>query len=498
MANLMISVDKKFGAGKAVSQEGLYDQIYGVKCPLAFAYVNGGCDVLPCGRIFGGDGPPGHYKSAFTLEEARWVLIAGGVVFLVDTEHKQSSTMTVSMLMDLPLEIRRRFRHIKADSLDEAQKIIRHLLDKSQEIHATLPKDQQVPLMVIHDSLTGKDTEGDMDKLKKEGSAQARSFSTQAMSISKFYKGVTFEGSMFMLAHVQHAKKNQDQYALKVDRMKAAGGDAPRFYATIHYRMEKAKEIEAANLLGKDVTMWMAKSGLGPDARTLDLRVRWEYVWVDTPQFDDDDKLQFDGEALIPKTQAKEIFDASQGIMDPKFCDIYLATLDLLPKPVEVPKKGAKKAEDGPAEPVVEMCRKPLLKLLRYQHTWFDWNHILGGLMHDLLFGGALPALEAKEFSKFMPLSKSGCNNDFMKSKDLFGDSEPRSYADIGARIVGDPELTETVKVFLCITSYRTYQEYARDIMADYVKKVKKGKKGKKGDEPEDGEGGPDDDSQEG
>jgi len=440
-SDLLADAEKKFGKGKIIAADALHDTMSGVPCPLAWAYFNGGGDVLPCGRVVGGDGPPGMFKSTLAMEHGRWVLKAGGYVVLVDTEEKTSDTLTRSLLYNLEPEVRKRFRYAKAGSTDEAQKLINFFKDKAKELRKSLKADQQFPILVIWDSLTGAVTEGQLAKLDKEGSAATRAFPEQALQISNFYKSYTVDDAFFTLLHVQHAKKNNDPNAVGDDEFVPNGGLEPKYKSTYHFRMTSVRDIESQEWAGKQVSMKMIKSGIGENHRRMPIRVLWRHVWVQIPLMEQKgEKWKITPDPTGKKCKAAEaaaIYEDAKQALDPEQCDALLEFL------------GA-----------AETSTLPLMERKRLQQTWFDWGWTLGNLLLELKYGETLYDAEKKELGKTLDFTK-GDTKDTVYSKEVFGNGEEYTLTEFGNKIEESPEIVSKLKAFLGITKYQTVGEYA-------------------------------------
>ena len=456
--DLMASAEKEFGKGKVIAADALHDTMSGVTCPLAWAYFNGGGDVLPCGRVVGGDGPPGMFKSTLAMEHGRWVLKAGGVVVLVDTEEKTSDTLTRSLMFDLDPEVRKRFRYAKAKTTDEAQQLINFFKEKAKEFRKNLKPEQQFPMLVIWDSLTGAVTEGQLTKLEKEGSAATRAFPEQALQISNFYKSYTVDDAFFTLLHVQHAKKNNDPNAVGDDEFVPNGGLEPKYKSTYHFRMTSVRDIESQEWAGKQVSMKMIKSGIGENHRRMPLRVLWKHVWIEVPVMEEKSEGKW---KVTPDPTGKKvdvdvamaIYDSAKQALEPGQCDALMDFFGVLAKTVPT------------------SCPLPLLERKKLQQTWFDWGWTLGNLLVELKYGEGLYAAEKKELGATLDFTQ--VSKDVVKSKEVFGDTEEHSLTEFGNKIEQMPEIVEKLKGFLGITKYQTVAQYA----TTHAPQVTKGKK---------------------
>lgn len=457
-ADLVADANKKFGDDKVFSIDALNSHLCVVPCPLAWQYAIGGASGIPMGRIYGGDGPSKHFKSAISMEHGRWVLQAGGVVVLVDTEDKTSDTLTRSLLYDLEPEQRKKFLYVKASSVEEAQQLVTHFKCKAKEYREDLPPEKQFPMLVIWDSLTGSATEGQNEKVDKEGNAPVRQFAEQALSLSNYYKTLSFDDALFSLMHVQHAKRSQDQYAMKDDVWIPNGGTEPKFRSTFHYRMDKVSDVEGGGLTGKDLKLFMMKSSLGEDHRELLVRILWKHVWVEVPMFDDKGKIIPDPKGkTVTSEEALVYYEGVKGALEPKQCDALMAFFGITEK--NIPEKVVMPAVDR----------------IRIQKTWFDWDHTLGQLLLTLCGEKGLPGEEKKDLKSLIPFTEG--NKGFVKSKKIFGDDDPRSLTEFGKKIVEDDELRTALTKFFGITHYKDVKDYV--LVPRAAKKEKEKKKGK-------------------
>lgn len=438
-ADLLADTHKKFG-DKVFSIDELNAHMCGIPCPLAWQYVIGGADKIPMGRVFGGDGPSKHFKSSISMEHGLWVLKAGGIVILVDTEEKTSDTLTRSLMYELDPEIRKRFLYVKASTMEEAQEYVTHFKKQAKAYREKLAPEDQFPMLVIWDSLTGSATEGQHENVDKEGSAKVRQFAEQALGLKNYYTTLTFDDAFFSLMHVQHAKRTQDQYAQKDDMWIPNGGTEPKFKSSFHYRMEKVTDIEWNGWAGKDLKLFMMKSSLGEDHRELTLRILWKHEWVNVPKFDDKGKV-IKGEGTMKPEDAMIYYEQVKGALEPVQCEALLAFLGF---------HGDQVPKESP---------KPVTERFRFQKTWFDWDYSLGNLLLSLLGERGLVGDAREEFKKLFPISEG--NKGYVKSKKLFGDDEPKDFHDFGKFIMERPELVEALTKFWGIVHYQTIQEYA-------------------------------------
>lgn len=450
-ASLLTGAQEKFGKAGVYVASDHTSYITGVPCPMAWGWFIGGSNVVPLSRIIGCDGRSGAGKSALMMEHCRWWLLNGGIVVLIDTEEKVSGTLLRSFVWDLPVAVRRYFICQPANSVEEAEEIITYYRNKSKEL-LDLPPDQRVPLLVLWDSLTGKSTEAQQEKLAKEGSAAAKEYPQETASIARFYKNLVFDGRLLTVAHVQHAKKNIDPDAVGDDEWKTAGGDQPRFSSTYHFRTLTTKDIECEEWAGKQLSLKCIKSGLGDNHRWLKVRFLWNFVPVECPQFGADGELVLtDGQ--LTKAQAITLFNGAQQALSPHECDVLLAALKLTQVDLALPAEDVAKLPTGPH------CVAPLVKTIQFQHTWFDWSWSLGNLLYEMKYEDKhlyrAQKLVLDETLHFVGVD----GGKRIKCEALWGDDEPRSVSDFGRAVEAHPEIGDAVRRFLRITSYKSFRE---------------------------------------
>lgn len=464
-ADLVANTDKKFGVGKVISADTLNSMMCGIPCPLPWAYLIGGADVVPLGRVIGGDGPPKHYKSTISYEHARWFLIAGGFVIIVDSEEKSSDSLFLSMLMDLDPEIRRRLRYVKVTSMEEMFQMVTFYRQMAAKYRAELPADQQFPILIIADSLTGIDTEAKIDKVNDEGNAGTRGFSDQAMQIANYYKTISFDDAFVTLMHVQHAKPKigEDvEYAQLDDKMNSGGGHWPRFKASYHYRMLKTKDVSSAEYVGKDVTCYMVKSSMGSDHRQIVLRVLWNYEWIEVPVFSDpkDPKsILMDPKETMTADEAVDFYEACKGVLSPDQAITTVKALGIL------------------SDPLLKAHPKPQVVRKRFQRTWFDWNWTLGKMLHEMMYSknDSLYEKDKAELRSMIPFTQGTV--DKVVSKKIFKDDENHTFGELGEWVNAQPEIVENLKNFLCITHYRHYKDFSLQEHDAHVARLAESKK---------------------
>jgi hypothetical protein len=323
-----------------------------------------------------------------------------------------------------------------------------------------LPEHQRFPMYIVWDSLTGSDTEAAQEKVAKEGSAAEKGYSGAASSISKFYKSLVFDKSLLTLGHVQHAKKSMDSNALGDDQLISSGGDEPRFKASYHFRVTSAKDIDTAGFTGKELRMKCIKCGFGPDKRKIMIRIQWQYVWVDMPEFERNESGV--PTAIVPGTEALPAAEV-EGYYQHNQQALSSTEAAMLKEYLEV----------GSGKDVT----RPQCQPLRFQQMWVNWDWSLGNFLMQCKYEEGLFAEERKELDTVLYFVQAGSN---VKCEELFGDDEPRTVEEFGRAIAANKPVYEKLRRFLGIVSYQDIREVTAKAAAEAEAPTKgKGKRKK-------------------
>lgn len=439
-SDLLADAQRRFGEASCYVAAQHQTSVVGVKVPLLWAWFIGGCDVVPLQRIVGCDGRSGSFKSVLlSMEHSVWFLLAGGVAILIDTEEKTSESLLRAMLYRLPPEVRRRMIYMKAKTLEEAQQMVTFYRQKATAM-LDLPEHQRFPMYIVWDSLTGSTSEASQEKIKSEGCAPGKSFSDVAGSISKYYASMVFDQSLLTVGHVQHAKKSMDPNALGDEQFVANGGDEPRFKASYHFRVTSAKDIDTPDFTGKELRMKCIKCGLGPDKRKIMLRIGWQYVWVEIPEFERDERgnpiRAIPSDDVLPAAEVQAYYEHNQQALTPNEA--------LLLK--EVLQVGSGKD-----------AQLPRRQRMQFQQMQVEWDWSLANHLILAKYEGTLSTKEKNEICGALEFVRVGTKE--VKCPELFGDDEPRSFTEFGAAIRQNPSVYERVRQSMAVNSYPDIQQ---------------------------------------
>jgi len=290
--SLIGDLNKEGTGSKAYLQGEHAEHTWGPLIPhLAFQWLVGGINVLPSQRHIGISGLPKSFKSTLLMDIGNWYLRAGGMHIALDNEGKTSASMLDAMTAYDP-EIaklagtRRIFK--ETNSVEEWQSMVTAAIKRAKKV-ADRPKGQRIPILITIDSLNGKSSDATAEKIKKEGSADARAFPVEAAQITRFFKGTGLIGTTANIGYVQHLV--QDLGAppgYGGPAYKESGAAISSYQGSVHLRVRKGSAYDkathpAARVEGPPVegyTLWLQteRSCLGPDHRQLGVDVLWQYT----------------------------------------------------------------------------------------------------------------------------------------------------------------------------------------------------------------------------
>lgn len=304
---------------------------WGIPIPcLAFQWLIGGSTVLPLQRYFSFSGITKSFKSTLNIEMGCWfvgayrklspaakvlfdaflakdkvskvdvdptlgvsdevvaevVPLMLGFFIYIDTESKTSGSMLDAMTWwRLNPEQLKHLLYKEVQSAEEWMKIVTSTIEFAQGLPEA-PKGNRVPVLVSVDSLTGKASEDEQEKVMKEGVAEARGFPILVMQITNFFKRISLMGTTMSMAYVRHLKQSIDPNAN--GQMKEAGGSEAAFRTSISIRVTKGQGAAFAShpampfpqLSVEGYTLYLETnlSCVGPDKRRLPIDVLWQYV----------------------------------------------------------------------------------------------------------------------------------------------------------------------------------------------------------------------------
>lgn len=294
VANLVSQLNKHATSEDAWLQGDEVSSLWGVPIPyLAFAYVNGGCSVLPCQRYIGVSGEEKSMKSTLMVEFGNWYIQAGGVHVHLDSENKLNKGAqgtTVDALSWWNGVADRRCRVVKTvasvgEWQDQATAVVEHNRSIEQ------PTGRRMPVLVTVDSLTGRSTAAADEDLRKDGHAVERGYPVAANQVTNYLEALNLLGTTCTLSWVQHMKQVIDGGGAPGyggPEWKEKGAKASQFACSLHLRVRAAKSaIRVAShdsapfpgtVEGHELWLNAARTCVGPGNRTISVELLWQHV----------------------------------------------------------------------------------------------------------------------------------------------------------------------------------------------------------------------------
>ncbi len=323
------------------------EHTWGVTIPaLAFQWVIGGSNVLPCQRWISVSGPAKSLKSTLGIEIGTWFVLDGGLFVDVDNESKSSATMFEAMTWWRTDDEQKKMLWFKeSKSVEEWQNICTSTVGLARDVgYSRMPakegetEGRRIPTFLLVDSLTGKQSEAEQEAVEKEGHAAARGYPIRAAQITKYLETMQLNDTALSMGYVRHLKEKLDGNGAQ-----ETGGAAANFKTSLSLRLQKKDGIGLAShpalpypeLTADGYQVWMESnmSCLGPDKRKIRVEVVWQYV----PQEDGSSRqlMKYDWEGALGWLLWAQKYDE-------KF-KVYVQDLDRLDKILHFVQVGSKK-----------------------------------------------------------------------------------------------------------------------------------------------------------
>jgi len=280
----------KFGLDKSLSLGEFADTHVGLPIPHPALQYLLTSEVLLLSRIIAVSGPPASNKSAFGYEMIKMFLDEGGVASVIETENKASSSLMTSILS--PVDTYTPFYDVKpAETIERAQDFVTSIItDREKQIakaRAEAKKgkkkddvdgldkvlDQELPQMVLVDSIVGTPAEESNDKIMKDGHAD-RAHPKEALVLARFFPVLSsrLEGLPLLFVFTNHEKPDTKS---TVGGVRNPGGEALHFYSTYHLRVQCIGTLTSKAVPGNRLRISTKKNSMGPDRRSIELDFSW-------------------------------------------------------------------------------------------------------------------------------------------------------------------------------------------------------------------------------
>lgn len=228
----------------------------------------------PCGRVVGLAGVKESCKSAYAMTLARMYMDFGGLCVYIDTENKKSPSLYKAIVGEENLE---RTLDYVAFSTEEWQQ---QVLD-AIEFATKDPSMKNVPIVFIVDSLGGVSANEAVEKIRKEGSVNARSTSgmVKARSHNEFFKYINEKLYMqpFMFMYINHL--SDDIMSPIQGAKRKPGGTGQDYHAVLDLWFTVVKGTpdykKSLGYTQRVLKIKAAKNSLGASQRTIQIPYRW-------------------------------------------------------------------------------------------------------------------------------------------------------------------------------------------------------------------------------
>jgi len=291
VGDLLSNLAKTQTSTKAVLAGDLANRTWGLPIgPIAFQYVLGGVNVLPCQRYYTVSGMHKSFKSTLFREICCWYAAAGGIAFSIDTENKSSDSLTDAMTWWRQEQLSKgKIIFDDAETLEGWQEKISEAVKFAKRV-GPRGKGQRIPIFVVLDSLTARASSDAQEAIAKEGHAEGRAYPITAASTANFLKGTSLLGTTLSIGIVRHLSVDiSAQASYGGPKMREAGATAVNFQYSAALRMARIGTIRAAGhpeapfpdlpVEGYTIQMHCDQSCLGPVIdRKIEVDVLWQYV----------------------------------------------------------------------------------------------------------------------------------------------------------------------------------------------------------------------------
>ena len=281
LAGLLDAQQARLGSVRMYAGDDLTNNMTGVRLPgLCLEWLLG-MDVWPARKVMFIAGESQAMKSTLGFEVNRWLLGAGGIGQLHETEGDKVSDLVARGLMGPAYRDRVRFQKLLTTTVEEAQQAWTSLHAYIVEKGIT-----RRPVFAQLDSLSGVETESAGEKLDANGYASGQAYPEAAKAWGKYLKQVAvwaLDGPFFYHL-INHLKDDIAQMPTGGPPVKRTpGGKQQRFTASCYIwlkRIDKGARQEweepTGEILGRfheyrTIQMLTDKNTFGPDGRRIEV-----------------------------------------------------------------------------------------------------------------------------------------------------------------------------------------------------------------------------------
>lgn len=238
-------------------------------------------NVLPLSRTTVIIGKQWSCKSAFLYEIMRWHREAMGFGILLETEHKDSPELRLSLTnYDDSAVVSQ-----PCASTDEWMQGLKFHLDNLQNMCTGTKSNpgpgRRVPVIFGVDSLTGTVSDATSDKFDKDGGSPGRRFAVEAMMIADFFRYLPpkLYDWPITLVCTNHNKPVVNAVTMRPESH-TPGGAGPKFGQTYEIEMAYIKKATTAEWEGVRVSMYTSKDSLGPGRKKIEACLLWKQEYL--------------------------------------------------------------------------------------------------------------------------------------------------------------------------------------------------------------------------
>lgn len=280
MMNKLMQLSKdKFGHGGLFAGTNWDKLIVGLPMPALSLEWLIGQDVLPLSTVYLLNGPPGSCKSALLYEMFRWFANAKGIGRLFDTELKLSKTLLPSIMgytkmEHCPVLVQRCYTVEDCqEKFTQGVRDIKHVLEGTAEEPGP---GRKIPVALGIDSVMGRGSQEDVEKILKEGSAN-RGWPVGTLKYTRYLRTMiaplieNWPFAVILLNHFKEAANEQGQIEVK-----KPGGDFQQYQGSVELRTGVWRsKLKAASFSGIGIRIKCPKNSLSETHREILTRMKW-------------------------------------------------------------------------------------------------------------------------------------------------------------------------------------------------------------------------------
>lgn len=268
----MLEHAKKASGAQVCLASDLAEKSWGIPSDyLAYRWLTDNV-CFPMSRIIGIAGMKESCKSAFAATIAKQFIDIGGMCAYVDTECKKSDTLYEAIVgtenLDKTLEY-------KAFSTEEWQ---RDVLDGIGTVSGPY---NDIPLVVIVDSLGGVDTQESSNRIEKEGGANPRNTGgmIKCKSHNEFFRHINKHLYMmpYCLIYINHLSDDPNSPIQGAKRKPGGTGQDYHAVMDLWFSVVKGTPSEKVTRGFKErlLKITVAKNSIGTSKRNIEIPYRW-------------------------------------------------------------------------------------------------------------------------------------------------------------------------------------------------------------------------------